>query len=107
VSLVAAILAMTGGPLFAEAPHPMCVIKQHDCGKTPTFSKCCCGTQDPTRNESTPGQSRVEVSADVSVAPSLIQAVPTPTRLAAVRVQTSPPRLCLLDLPTLFATFLI
>jgi hypothetical protein len=96
LSLVAAFVAMTGGPLFAQAMHPVCVAKQHDCGD-----------QDPTPTESTPGQPRVEVRADISATPAILKLIPTPARQALTRVQTSPPRLCLLDLPTLFATFLI
>jgi hypothetical protein len=108
MSLVAAIIAMAGGPLFAEAAHPMCVARQHDCGNTPAFSKCCCGNQDPTRSESSPVQPRVDAAgADVSATVVSSETVRTPARFAMVRVQTSPPRLCLLDLPTLFATFLI
>jgi hypothetical protein len=107
LSLVAAFVAMTGGPLFAQAMHPVCVAKQHDCGTTARISKCCCGDQDPTPTESTPGQPRVEVRADISATPAILKLIPTPARQALTRVQTSPPRLCLLDLPTLFATFLI
>ena len=107
LSVVAAIVAMAGAPVFAEAGNPVCAARQHDCGKTVKMSRCCCGDQDPTRNESTPVQPRVEVRIDVSSTPALLSAVPLQTRFALVRVQTSPPRLCLLDLPTLFSTFLI
>jgi hypothetical protein len=108
VALVASLLVAVGGSVFAQAGHPVCVAKQHECGKTATISTCCCGAQDATGPDSTPGQSRVEVSGDMTPAPALphiVTIVSTPRSLAPV--QTSPPRLCLLDLPTLLVTFLI
>jgi hypothetical protein len=107
LSVAAAIVAMTGGPLFAQTDHPICTARQHDCGNTPTLSKCCCGDQDPTRHDSTPVQPRVEVRVDRSSTPALVEVVSAPARHSVIHVQTSPPRLCLLDLPTLFSTFLI
>jgi hypothetical protein len=107
LSVVAAIVAVTGGAVFAQAIHPVCVAKQHDCGKTAKISKCCCGDQDAARIDSTAVEPRVEVRADISATPALPKVIPAPTRQALTPVQTSPPRLCLLDLTTLFATFLI
>jgi len=108
LSIVTAMIAATGGPLFAQASHPVCVAQQHDCGKTAKISKCCCGDQAPSRNDSAPVQSRVEVCADLSATPALPHTVRiAPASQALGPVQTSPPRLCLLDLPTLFVTFLI
>ena len=108
LSLVTAIIAMTGGAVFAQAVHPVCVAQQHDCGTTPRVSNCCCDDQDASWTDSAPVQSRVEVRADTTAMPALpnvISIAPAPQRLHPA--QTSPPRLCLLDLPTLFVTFLI
>lgn len=98
----------TGGSVFAQAIHSTCVANHHDCGKTAKISSCCGGDQDASRIDSTPVQARVEVRADMTVTPALpniVQIVSTPPVFSPV--QTSPPRLCLLDLPTLFVTFLI
>ena len=108
VALVASTLVATGGSGFAQAIHPVCVANHHDCGKTAKISSCCCGDQDASRIDSTPVQDRVEVRADMTETPAL----PTIVYLVSARpafspVQTSPPRLGLLDLPTLFVTFLI
>jgi hypothetical protein len=107
-ALVASMLVAVGGSVFAQASHPVCVAKQHECGKTATISTCCCDAQDAAGPDSTPVPSRVDVSGDMTAAPTL----PTvdsglSAPLQVVAVQTSPPRLCLLDLPTLFVTFLI
>ncbi len=94
--------------MFARAAHPICVAKHHDCGQTARMSSCCCGDQDVSRNDSTPGQSRTDVRPDMSVTPALSCAFDFATApRPASAIQTSPPRLCLLDLPTLFAALLI
>ena len=108
LSVVAVMIATTGGSVLVQAIHPVCVAKQHDCGKTATISNCCCGDQDAARTDATPVQSRVEVRADLpatSALPHVVHIAPAPQALSPV--QTSPPRLCLLDLPTLFSSFLI
>ena len=107
LSIVAVMIATTGGSVFVQAIHSVCVAKQHDCGKTATISNCCCGDQD-TRTDAIPVQSRVEVHVDLPatpVLPNVVSIAPAPQGLGPVR--TSPPRLCLLDLPTLFSSFLI
>ena len=86
----------------------MCAAKQHDCRQTAKIVKCCCGNEDASRSDSTPVQPRVEVRGDTTAAPALpnmVHVVSAPASFAPVH--TSPPRLCLLDLPTLFVTFLI
>ena len=103
----AAILIMTAAPL-AQALYQTCMLPHHECGKTARIVKCCCGDQDASRNDSTPVQSRLEVRGDMTVA----SVVPNVTRVVSqlasfAPVDSSPPRLCLLDLPTLFVTFLI
>ena len=109
LSLVTAIVALTGGAVFAQAVHPTCAAKQHDCDQTARLSStCCCGDQDTSWTDSAPIQARVEVAADMTAAPALPRvgsAPSTPLRLHPIQI--SPPRLCLLDLPTLFVTFLI
>ena len=108
-SLIAAMVAMAGGPLLAQALHPACAATHHDCGKTAArIARCCCDDHDAPRAEASPVQSRVEVRADLSttIAPMNLVHVASPLK-APIAVQTSPPRLCLLDLPTLFVSFLI
>ena len=106
--LVASMLMAAGGSVFAQASHLICVAKQHECGKTATIAKCCCGQPDASRTDSTTALIRVEVRADLTLTPAL----PLFVQMVAARpsfnpAQTSPPRLCLLDLPTLFSTLLI
>jgi len=108
VALVASMLVALGGSVYAQAGHSVCVAKQHECGKTAKISSCCCSAQDASGPDSTPIQSRIEVSGDVTPTPALphsVSIVSAPPSVAPVH--TSPPRLCLLDLPTLFVTFLI
>jgi len=106
-ALVASMLVAVSGSVFAQASHPVCVAKQHECGKTATISTCCCDAQDAAGPDSTPVPSRVEVSGDMTAAPTLPAVDSGLSASLQVAVQTSPPRLCLLDLPTLFVTFLI
>jgi hypothetical protein len=108
VALVTSLLVAVGGPVFTQAAHPVCVAKQHECGKTAKIVKCCCGDQDASRIDSTPVESRLEVWGEMTVAsvvPNAMHVVSQPASFAPV--DTSPPRLCLLELPTLFVTFLI
>lgn len=105
ITLVLSVLVVTGGSAFAQA---MCVAKHHGCRESAKISNCCCSAQASSRIESTPVQDRVEVRGDMSVVPILryvVLIVSTPRAFSPV--QTSPPRLCLLDLPTLFVAFLI
>lgn len=108
VALIASLLAATAGAVFTQAIHPVCLAKQHDCGKTAKIAQCCCGDSGVTQNEGTPVQSRFEIRADLSQAPAVtsdVQVATTPHAL--IRVHMSPPRLSHLDLPTLFASLLI
>jgi hypothetical protein len=108
VALIAGILAATGALAFAGDRHPVCVVRQHDCGAPVRISSCCCGDQGTTRRDTTPAQPRIDIQADLSSSPTLehvVAAIATPQRTPAVH--TSPPGSCLLDLPTLFATLLI
>jgi hypothetical protein len=108
VALIASLLATTGGAVFAQALHPVCVARQHDCGKTTTIAQCCCGDSGAAQNEGTPVQTRMDIRADFSQAQAVtsdVQVATTPHAL--IHVQTSPPRLSRLDLPTLFASLLI
>jgi hypothetical protein len=94
--------------MFARDRHPVCETRQHDCGKTAKISSCCCGDLGQFRDASVPAQARTELTKDVAVTltlPSFVQPGARQPLLSAV--QASPPRLALLDLPTLFATLLI
>jgi hypothetical protein len=108
LALIVGLLAATAGPMFAHDRHPVCETKQHDCDKTAKISSCCCGDLGQLRDASVPAQARTELTKDVAVAltlPSFVQPVVRQPLLSAV--QASPPRLALLDLPTLFASLLI
>lgn len=106
--LAVIIAATTSGTLFTQTVHPVCAAKQHNCGSTTTIAKCCCGAQDTSGPSSTPVQSRVELRADMAalpVLPNVISGVQDGRSL--VPIQTSPPRSGVLDLPTLYVSFLI
>ena len=108
IALVASLLATAGGQLLAQAIHPVCAAKQHDCGDSARISECCCGDAAAAHDETTPAQARIEVQGSLATAPALsdvVRLVPAPHALSPVR--TSPPNLCQIDLPTLFVTFLI
>ena len=108
IALIVGTLSVMGGSVFAQDRHPVCAAKQHDCGSTATISNCCCGDQGAAHNEATPVQSRAEGKAGqpaIVALPHVVHVVSAPQPLSAVH--TVPPRLCLLDLPTLFASLLI
>jgi hypothetical protein len=108
IAVVASMFVALSDPVFAQTVHPVCVAKQHECGQTAKIVKCCCGDQDASRNDSTPVQSRLEVRGDMTAASVVPNVMHVVSQLASFApVDTSPPRLCLLDLPTLFVAFLI
>jgi hypothetical protein len=106
--LLAAIVAATGGGAFAGDRHPTCETRQHDCGDTAKIASCCCGDVGAPRDAGTPAQPRIDVANGVAATTALreFEHIVPPTT-PPVAVQTSPPRSCLLDLPTLFASLLI
>lgn len=106
--LALAMVATTSGTAFAQNRHTVCDARQHDCGQPAKISSCCCGDLGTPRDTGTPAQSRVDVVSDLSAAP--VPAPFAPPVLSAhdnIAVQSSPPRLALLDLTTLFACLLI
>ena len=108
IVLVAAVITSAGAAVLAAHVHPACAAHRHECSKSATIAKCCCGDQDAARTDSTPVQSRVEVRTDMCATPALPHAVQITAAASVLSpVHTSPPYLCLIDLPTLFATFLI
>lgn len=106
IVLIAAVITSTGASALAVQAHPSCATHRHECGKIARITKCC-DDQDAARTDSTPVQPRVEVRPDLSAAPALPSVAPFAEPQLLRPVQPSPPRLCLLDLPTLYATFLI
>lgn len=106
IVLIAAVITSTGASALAVQAHPSCATHRHECGKIARITKCC-DDQDAARTDSTPVQPRVEVRPDLSAAPALPSVAPFAEPQLRRPVQPSPPRLCLLDLPTLYATFLI
>jgi len=108
LALLVGLLAATAGPMFAQDRHPACQTKHHDCGNPARISSCCSGDLGQFRDASVPAPARTELTKDVTLTPTLpsfVQPVARPPLLSAVLA--SPPRLALLDLPTLFATLLI
>ena len=108
VVLMASLLATTSGSIFAESIRALCVTQRHDCGRAATISTCCCGNHSAAQHEAAQVPSRPKLRIDHSVTPAVtsgVQVATTPR--ASVHDHTSPPRLCLLDLPTLFACLLI
>ena len=108
LALAIAIIGTATIPAFAAAAHPVCVAKQHDCGKTPSIRPCCCGDQSNGSDQSGPVPGKASV--DVSLVP--VAVVFTPAFAAnpgdiLVRAQASPPRAAPVDFPTLFASLLI
>jgi hypothetical protein len=104
-----AILGTTTVQAFAIAGHPTCTAKHHECGQAPTIAKCCCGDEQSSPSDSTPVQSRVDARADLApiATVGILAAAPSITPHVPLAIQTSPPHQYLVDLPTLFASFLI
>jgi hypothetical protein len=106
--LAFAMLASASGTVFALNRHPVCEARQHDCGQPAKISTCCCDDLGTPREAGTPAQSRTELAAGMSAAPLPPQLEhPLLTSAADIAIQSSPPRLALLDLTTLFACLLI
>ena len=108
LAVIVGLVVATAGPVFAQDRHPVCETRQHDCGKPTKISSCCCADLGQFRDASVPAQPRTELTKDVAVTvilPSFVQ--PVARHALPSAAQISPPRLALLDLPTLFASLLI
>jgi hypothetical protein len=109
LALIASVVVATTGPLFAfAATHPVCVTKQHDCGKTARIVPCCCSDRPDASRQGGLVESNVQLARGLSIAPATgdTLAVLRMTR-CPMRVDTSPLLGGRLDLPTLFASLLI
>jgi hypothetical protein len=106
--LVAAVIGAIGVPVFAGQIHAVCAAKQHDCGRAPTITNCCCGDQGDVSNQGGPVESRVQLNPILTFAPCVVATVDF-SSLCAMHVgsNTSPPRASPLDRPTLFSSLLI
>lgn len=107
--LIAAVAVSTGTRSIAtQLQHPMCASQHHQCGQETKIRPCCCDERENT-SQSGPVESRVRVTADLSLsAPADLSCASVIGRHGAmVRVQTSPPNLHLLDFQTLFACLLL
>jgi hypothetical protein len=108
IALAVTTLGMATVPAFAFASHPTCTAKHHDCGKAPTITTCCCGDEQSSQTDSTPGRPRVEVHANVTAVPVGVDVLDLVTSAhALVAARTAPPHQSRVDLPTLFASLLI
>lgn len=108
VAVILGILAATGGAVFAQDRHPVCALKQHDCGTPATIAKCCCGDAAAPQDSGTPARTRVDARPDAAVALASVAAAHAAViPHVSTAVDTSPPHWCLLDRPTLFGVLLI
>ena len=107
-SLVLALIGSTTASAFVAAAHPICTVKHHDCGESPTIKQCCCD-QTNSSDQTGPIAARVTVSAEpIHMVAAIFADVVTPTpTLAVVHAQDSPPRATQFDLQSLFSIFLI
>jgi hypothetical protein len=107
VWVVLATVALSGS-LAARQLHVVCSAQQHHCPDMATIVSCCCGDQDAARHDAVPVQSRVEAQSVLTVLPPLaVDTAASLQPLAPMHDHTSPAHLALLDLPTLFESFLI
>jgi hypothetical protein len=109
LALVTVVAATNGAAVLAAAQQPApCVTQHHACDKTTAIRPCCCDPHGDVSNQGGPIESRVQIGADVSAVPLVLAAVTLDGQAQrSGRVNTSPPRIVPLDLPTLFATLLI
>lgn len=109
IGLVLAIIASSSMTALMAATHPICTIKEHDCGKVPTIKPCCCGDQGDSARPSGPASAKVIVS--VTFFPVALASDADTFAAASTHAIThwpiSPPRSSPVDLPTLFASLLI
>jgi hypothetical protein len=107
VGLIVVLLASAGGSAFAQAMHAACASRHHSCDQTARISACCCGDEDSSLTAPL-SQPPTEPRDPLAAQPACPIGMDAPAdRQTLIRVQTSPPRFFLLDLPILFATFLI
>jgi hypothetical protein len=109
IGLVITLLGSTSLSAFAAAAHPVCTVKDHDCGKQATIEPWCCGDASNTSDPAGPIVTKVTITATPASVATLFAAIVTPTLMhtAVVRAEASPPRAAPVDLPTLFASLLI
>ena len=110
LTLILALLVAAPLSLALGTPAP-CATKHHECQEetVPPAADCCVVDDAQPIRESTPAEQRVQATDLASIA------VPAHRPIArhvlrlrpAERPQSHSPRLSLLDLPTLFSTFLI
>lgn len=108
LAMIIAIIGTATLPAFAAAVHPVCAAKQHDCGKTPSISQCCCGDQSNGSDQSAPipGKASVNVTF-IPVAPIFAAAAAPNPEGILIRERASSPRAAPVDFPTLFASLLL
>jgi hypothetical protein len=103
VVVVASVLAMMTGPLFAGPSHEVCNAMHHKCAKIDALAACCCGD----RSDLTP--SRVASDRTIAGADTTqrVAIVPRTFSLAAVVAvfvhEGRPPLARPHDLPVLFS----
>ena len=103
IVLVASVLSMTTGPLFATPPHEFCDARQHGCSNIDAVASCCCGEQSESNPSRTPADRN---AAGAALTPGLTAAsftLDAPAVLMLVVHEGRPPLDRPLDLRILFS----
>lgn len=109
LTLILALLVAAPLSLALGTPAP-CATEHHECQEeTAPVADCCVVDDAQPIRESTPAEQRVQATDIASVAVPAYQPIARHVLLVrpAERPEPHSPRLSLLDLPTLFSTFLI
>jgi hypothetical protein len=109
LTLILALLVAAPLSLALGTPAP-CATEHHECQEeTGPVADCCVVDDAQPIRESTPAEQRVQATDIASVAVPVYQPIERHVLRVrpAQRPQPHSPRLLLLDLPTLFSTFLI
>jgi len=95
-------------PVATQAAQGACAPKQHACGNVGSIAPCCCADRSDSSNPGGPIASRVQLTDDPAPIPvAFAGASVVDTSHDGVAVQLSPPRVCPVDFPTLYACLLI
>lgn len=105
--LIAGVISATGNVFAGQHEHASCPMERQDCEHVATITQCCHVNPSDASNHGGPVESRIRLSVDLSPLPVALVAVHAGVSRPNVGVHTSPPRVCPLDLPTLFAALLI
>jgi hypothetical protein len=107
-TLIALLTVTAAAPAAGAAAHALCRAEHHDCGSTPSLKSCCCGEDGGSQDAAGPAAVRITIERTTPAAAGLFAAPPRPDLHRAAKAHaSSPPRAAPVDLPILFAAFLI